>query len=393
MPVLKNIFSGEKITERARQTTHPITQKIIETVSTMDYDLWVHQDKKFLPLPIFTLILTIYDANIQYIEESLRSAFSQTYENTEVILINNGAPGKVNGLIWYYFLNHKNAKLIETKKHLYNPAASLLKDPIPHLWNAGLFCSVGDFVYFLSYDDFISLDYAEKMVQLFLQNEKCRTAAPAVALVNELSTINVEETEHMKSCSQREKYTDGIALAKNYMGGGNNIGFPGGLLAVKTTVALENGGFDKNNDLSQLFKFAVCGDSGFDPSATLYWRHHPNQAHKMQRKLGLIYYRNIKEFNRIYNMKKFHQAVCGIDFANQYEHYMDKFLEEHVIQEFYNIYTVSFLCGLKALCRIFMECPFKIQLAALRPYIKYFPKYFNRFSIIRALQQKFFSNL
>src|SRR3990167_136777 len=384
----ENILSGEKIKNRVRYSTHTITQKIIKILSKIDYDLFVHSDEHYSSVPIFTIILTIYDANIRFIEESLHSVFNQRYKNTEVVLINNGADGKVSGLIWHYFLTHKNSKLICTKEHLYNPSAKLLQDPIPLLWNAGLFCSVGDYVYFLSYDDFISCDYTEKMVQLFTQNEKCCTAAPSVVLVNELSEINIDETAHLKNYSQREKYTNGILLAQNFMDGGNKIGFPGGLLSIKSDLVLDCGGFDKNNDLSQLFKFAVCGDSGFDPNAALYWRHHSNQAHKIQRKMGLVYYRDVKEFNGIYNIKKFHQRVGGSVFADKYEHYINKQMAEHTISEFWNIYTVSFFWGIRALWRILFECPLSIQIIAFRRYLKHFPKYFQRSVIARIMHHE-----
>lgn len=390
MVCMEDIVAGEKIRERAHRCSHPTTQKIISLVMMIDYDLFVHKNENFSSSPVFTLIVTIYDSNIRYIEESLSSAFGQSYENTEVILINNGAIGKVSDLIWKYFLNHKNAKLICTKKHLYNPSARLLQDPIPHLWNAGLFCSSGDFVYFMSYDDFISTNYAEKMVQLFLQNTSCCTAAPSLVLVNESSEINIAESEHLKKYSQREKYTNGILLAEDYMAGGNKIGFAGGLLAVKSALVLDCGGFDKNNDLSQLFKFAIHGDSGFDPNCHLYWRHHANQAHKMQRKMGLVYYRDIKEFNDIYDIKRIHQSLAGNSFAEKYERYINKYMMESTICEFKNIYSVSFFWGVKALWRIIIECPLKIQFTAFGCYLKDFKKYPQRLRMLGISWRQFF---
>jgi hypothetical protein len=50
------------------------------------------------------------------------------------------------------------------------------------------------------------------------------------------------------------------------------------------------GEFDAINDLSQVFRFAIRGDSGFDPEEVLYWRHHPMQAIKVQKGMVLNYY-------------------------------------------------------------------------------------------------------
>jgi len=388
---LKNITMGEKIRQRVYQSTHPVTQKLIKIISAIDYELFVHTDENFAATkPIFTIILTIYDTNIQYIEESLKSVFGQVYENTEVILINNGASGKVGDLIWNYFLNHKNAKLIRTKKNLYHPAAKLLSDPIPQLWNAGLFCSVGDYVYFLSYDDALSPNYTIDMVQLFQENIKCQTAAPLVVSMNESSKVNIDISKTFRENNIRERYTNGISLAESYMRGENKISFPGGLLAVRSNLVLDCGGFDNNNDASQLFKFAICGDSGFSRDAILYWRHHSNQANKIQRKMGLVYYRSLNEFNKVYDIKKFHRHVAGNAFAEEYARYIDKLIVEQTITAFQHAYTMSFYSGLKALGRIFLECPLRIQVISLRYYLRDFPNYFRRWSIARSIYYKFF---
>ncbi|EKD54382.1 MAG: glycosyltransferase [uncultured bacterium] len=393
MDQLTRIIAGEKIRERVRRTRHPVTQKVLKIVSLMDYDLFVHKDENLAPSkPIFTLILTIYDANIQYIEKSLHSVFEQTYKNTEVILINNGARGKVQELIWNYFVNHKNSKLICTKKNLYNPAAKILSDPVPNLWNAGLFCSVGNFIYFLSYDDAISPNYTEEMVQLFIQNEKCCTAAPAVMSINELGEINEDVSRFHREHNLRGRYTNGVSLAKSHMRGENKISFPGGLLAIKSSVVLDCGCFDSHSDLSQLFKFAICGESGFSPKAILYWRHHSGQAHKIQRKMGLVYYRSLKEFNKVYHIQKLHETMAGTLFAEEYERYIDKLIVEQTITAFRDSYTISFYSGLKAWRHILLECPFRIQVMALRCYLRDFSNYFRRWPIARFVYHKFFKN-
>lgn len=387
----ENIAAGEKITARVRDNKNPITQKLVNIVSSIEYDLFVHKEESLsTSRPIFTLILTIYDANIRYIEESLDSVFKQTYQNTEVILINNGAKGAVETLIWNFFLNHKNAKLIHTKKNLYCPTAKFLLDPLPNLWNAGLFCSIGDFVYFMSYDDAISPNYTEEMVALFTQNEKCCTAAPLIVSVNEASEINITASTFFKNHNIRDKYTTGISLAESYMRGENKISFPGGLLAIKSNLVLDCGGFEGFNDLSQLFRFAICGESGFSSEATLYWRHHSGQTNRAQTKMGLIYYRTFKEYNKIYDLKKFHEEVVGSSFAKEYERYINQYVIEHTITAFQHAYKMSFSSGLKALVRVIIECPFYIQAIALRCYLRDFHDYFRQWAIARFIYHKFF---
>ena len=132
----------------------------------------------------------VYNANKVYIEESINSALSQTYVNTEIIIIDNGTTGDLSNRLESIFLSNSCIKLIKIKESLYNPLLNDFLDPIPNFWNAGLFCSVGEYVYFLSYDDRLSDDYVYKMMNLFNSNNTCLSAAPLVVSINEEGFIN-----------------------------------------------------------------------------------------------------------------------------------------------------------------------------------------------------------
>lgn len=360
------IIAGEKFTERIRNSDNQITQKIIKILSNTEYDLFQHQDFTFdSARPVFTIILTMHDADINFILQSLDSVFAQEYSNTEVILVNNGARGTVGDLIGKYFLQNKNAKLIHTAKNLYNPTAEILYDPIVNFWNASLFCSQGDFVYFMAYDDYLTPNYSERMVKLFTENANCNTAAPLVKSMNEFGEINKEISSVFENKNRRGRYTNGVALAQSYMRGEGKLMFPGGIFAVKSDLVIKLGGFDSMSDLSQLFKFAIHGDSGFDPEAKLFWRHHANQTNKFQTKLGLVYYHAHKIHNEIYNIKQLHMQVANAKFANEYRDYIELETSKECLGAFRKSYKLSFLSGACALSRIFRECPPHIIFKAL----------------------------
>jgi hypothetical protein len=368
---------GEKFTARVRSCEHPVIKKRINKLSEIDYNLYVHNDEWFeKSSPVFTLILTVHDANIEYVRDSLRSVFWQTYDNTEVILINNGANGVVGRAVWQEFIKNKNAKLIRVPENLYNPKASNLDDPMPNLWNAGLFCSAGDFVYFMAYDDFLSRDYVKRMVDLFTANERCNTAAPSVVSVDESSRINEEISANLMAYNQRDRYTDGVFLAKSYMRGANLIQFPGGLLASKSDLVLSCGGFDQLSDLSQIFKIGIHGVSGFDPKATLYWRHHAAQTNKFQTQMGLVYFKTYRNFLEDYDIKTLHQNLAGDQFSDQFIKYIDKKAEYSAIQDFRNSYRFGLNPGMKALGEIFQDCPLRICMKVLPHLFLGFPAYF-----------------
>lgn len=366
MRIAGDIKHGVKFTARALRCDHPVIKQRIKTISAIEYDLYIHESDCFdNSKPVFTIILTIHDANIKYIKESLTSVFGQNYRNTEVILINNGAHGEVGQLVWRAFLTNRNSKLILVPNNLVNFTASDLDNPIVNLWNAALFCSIGDFVYFLSYDDLLSTDYTERMVELFTANEKCATAAPSVASINEFSEINHDASESFRGGNSRGKYTDGLLLARSYMRGNNLIGFPGGLLAIKSNLVLSCGGFDDVSDLSQLFKFAINGESGFDPQAKLYWRHHSGQSNIMAKEMGLVHYKTYKMFAETYDIRRVHQEIAGVEFAEEFTRYITKASMEVAITSFRDSYRRGLGPGLRALGRVFAECPPWISARAL----------------------------
>jgi glycosyltransferase involved in cell wall biosynthesis len=370
-----DIREGLKVTPRVIEGTHDFIRKRLEKLRSMDYQLYVHDTVFEASQPVFTIILTMHDAIRAYIEESLECVFSQTYPNTEVILVNNGAQGEVRELIWKYFRANKNSRLIELAQNLFNPLANNLEDPMPNLWNAALFCSAGDFVYFMSYDDLLSLDYVERMVKLFNENPACDTAAPMVLDIDQFGHLNREGNATFKATNVRGRYTNGVELARDYMRGGKQISFPGGLLATRTSLVLQCGGFDKLSDLSQLFKFGIHGDSGFDPQAALYWRRHSGQTNKTQTRMGLVYFGAYKNFADDYNIKTLHQAVAGNEFAEEFEAYLKREAEHAAVLDFRNSYRAGFLAGLHAFITVLKECPAHVKRRVAFHVFRDFPAY------------------
>lgn len=369
------IREGLKVTPRVLASTHDFIRKRLEKLRSMSYQLHIHDTFFEASQPVFTIILTMHDANLAYIEESLECVFSQTYPNTEVILVNNGAQGEVRELIWKYFRANKNSRLIELAQNVFNPLANNLDDPMPNLWNAALFCSAGDFVYFMSYDDLLSLDYVDRMMKLFNNNPLCNTAAPMVLGIDQYGRPNHEGNKVLKACNVRGKYTNGVELACDYMRGGIQIDFPGGLLAVRTSLVLQCGGFDQLSDLSQLFKFGIHGDSGFDPQATLYWRRHSGQANKVQTRMGCVYFSTYKNFVDDYRIKTLHQTVAGNEFAEEFEAYLKRAAETAAVLDFRNSYRAGYLAGLRAFITVLKECPAHVKRRVFFHVFRDFPAY------------------
>lgn len=241
------------------------------------------------------------------------------------------------------------------------------------------------------------------MVNLFLLNSNCNTASPLVCSINENSEVNVKTSEFLRLSNVRDKYTNGVELAKSYMRQGNMILFPGGLLASKSQLVLDLGGFDNMSDWSKLFKFGIHGDSGFDPEAKLFWRHHNNQTNKYVKKLGIVSVKTFKFFLINYEIETLHKSIGGDEFANEFKMWYRSSSADQSISMARDSLSYGLIPYLKAASRLLSEGAPLFYLGRVLIYFphdisyyiykNYFPKFMKRFTkrFYRFLRSFFYS--
>jgi hypothetical protein len=354
--ILQDYYSNNKIKDRIFSSNSIPLNKRIEVVKKIDYKLYEHPNKTFhIDKPIFTIVLTINDREINYIVNAINSCLLQTYDNVEFIIVDNGTTKEIKQLIENTFIENNQIKLIQTSKNLYNPIDGDFADPIINLWNAALFCSIGDYIYQLSCDDKISLDYVNSMVNLYQNNPLCMTTSPLVVSINEKDEINQNISENLKNNNLRDVYTNGLDLAIGYMRKNGTILFPGGLLNFNTKLLIDLGGFDNMSDHSQIFKIAINGFSGFDSKVFLYWRHHSKQLNVYQKKLGILYYRNCNDFLTNYGIKDLHFKLGGETFYNEYIRWYNGMVKELTSSSVRDALDFGFISYLKAFRNLYKE--------------------------------------
>jgi len=188
--------------------------------------------------------------------------------------------------------------------------------------------------------------------------------------MNESSEINIETSKGLASVNTRSRYTNGIVLAESIMRGrilnesmGGLIGAPGGLLAMRSINVLSDGGFDSVNDQGQIFRFAIRGDSGFDPEAMLYWRHHEAQANRLQKGMGLVYYRDYSNFPTRYDTRSLHMEVAGTDSANEFQTFWSWVAKQQALGSLKDSFQgfPGIAPGLRALRRLLLESPLSVS--------------------------------
>lgn len=109
--------------------------------------------------PLVSVIIPAYNHE-QYIEEALRSVISQSYNNIELIVINDGSTDGTAGIIEEFVRNNSDKNIQFVNK---------LNEGVCKTLNKGLTMSTGDYVAFLASDDFWSKDRIETQLE-FMEN-------------------------------------------------------------------------------------------------------------------------------------------------------------------------------------------------------------------------------
>ena len=108
--------------------------------------------------PLISVIVPVYKVE-KYLSKCVDSIINQTYENLEIILVNDGSPDKSPKICDEYALKDKRIKVI----HKENGGLSDAR-------NFGLNAMSGEWVSFVDSDDFVSKFYIENLFHLIKEN-------------------------------------------------------------------------------------------------------------------------------------------------------------------------------------------------------------------------------
>lgn len=109
--------------------------------------------------PKVSFIVPAYNVE-QYIEECIKSIQQQTYNNIEIIVVDDGSTDKTPQLLDDFAVNDNRLKII----HKSNAGVSEAR-------NSGLGCANGDYVAFVDGDDYISPEYTDYMLGLISKDD------------------------------------------------------------------------------------------------------------------------------------------------------------------------------------------------------------------------------
>ena len=109
--------------------------------------------------PEFSIIVPLYNQE-KYIEECIQSVINQTFNNFELIIINDGSTDKSESICTRYLNKDSRIKFI----HKENEGVSIAR-------NLGMKYSTGKYLFFLDSDDTIETQFLEKLHNKFVKTQ------------------------------------------------------------------------------------------------------------------------------------------------------------------------------------------------------------------------------
>ena len=101
--------------------------------------------------PLMSVVIPMYNASA-FIGKCVEHLIHQTYKNIEIIFVDDGSTDNCASIIKEYAKHDKRIKLIKQK----NSGVSVAS-------NTGILAATGDYVSIHDHDDFVNLEYFEKM--------------------------------------------------------------------------------------------------------------------------------------------------------------------------------------------------------------------------------------
>lgn len=176
-------------------------------------------------MELISVIVPIYKVE-KYLEQCLDSILKQSYNNLEIILVNDGSPDNCGKICDEYAKKDNRIKVI----HKENGGLSSAR-------NAGLDIATGEYISFIDSDDCVAENFIETLYKLCIENNCDISECDFLRFENEICTnkmkINVETHTSYEMQSRLDEYEFSVRgvvvwnkLYKKYLY--QNIRFPVG---------------------------------------------------------------------------------------------------------------------------------------------------------------------
>lgn len=235
--------------------------------------------KKNKSLPLITIIVPAYNHD-KYIEKCIDSIIEQTYQNIEIIIINDGSTDKTIDKIGSYAHHEKVVVINQNNKGLCKTL------------NIGLSLAKGDYISILASDDYLITNKLEKQVAFLENNEEYgMCCAKAYEVDNTGKKLGVVGS-----------VADASELSFRNLLEGNKIAAL--TVLIKSSVLKEIGGFDESlymEDWDMWLRISHKYKIGFLNEFVAYYRSHETNISSKVNLMEKCKVETIKKWSSINN--------------------------------------------------------------------------------------------
>ena len=139
-----------------------------------------------------SIIIPVYNAG-KFLDETIKSILNQTYQDWELLLVDDGSTDNSIDVIKKIQKNDKRIKLLQNKKNV-GPALSR---------NSGVKASKGRYICYLDADDFWDKQKLEKQVK-FMQKQNCAFSFTGYEFTNSKGVLSGKKVSVPEKISYRQ---------------------------------------------------------------------------------------------------------------------------------------------------------------------------------------------
>lgn len=171
--------------------------------------------------PLISVCMAAYNAS-EYIEKALLSILNQTYENIEVIIVNDKSTDETESIIKVFKKQDDRIKIFNNSENI-----GYLRT-----FNLALSCSSGEYICFVDADDWIAPTKIQKQLEQFLLN-------PLLGIVG----TSIYRTDKYTKVVGVERYPLSSTDIVNYLNTNEDVCMCGSSVMISKRVKNEIGGY------------------------------------------------------------------------------------------------------------------------------------------------------
>ena len=252
-----------------------------------------------------SIIIPNYN-HAKYLSQRLESVYDQTYQDFEVILLDDCSNDASVAILNTYAKHPKTSHVVFNDKN----SGSTFKQ-----WEKGLALAKGEFIWIAESDDVADLSFLENLLSLFNKDENIGIVYSNSNVINEKEEITYTISNKPKIPNKNKWcFYNGMAFIKQYMLGGNMIPNASACLIKKEAlqqVDLSNNPFKLSGDWLVYSLILSQYNLVFLDKPLNYFRFHSNNVRSKNTNNGLMWIEACEMFAILKNKKALEDSIIS----------------------------------------------------------------------------------